>query len=346
MREFDEAPREEERPANQEHEEETVFRQPAQAPDTPPSDNTAPDRSGGELFADGAAPAGTAASSPDNIAQEPTGSDAFSGEKPETPSAAGTDGWQPAGHVTTAAGPADAAQPTGTAYNPAAGQPPYGYGAGGYSPAGGQGYGPYGPGYGGQTPYPPQGGAYGEQGASYTPGSGYTTAQPYQVNQTPPPIQIQKVEPQKSEPTPNKGLRVFLCIRLVFFILLNRLTYGNITRVDGELYRTRRIQIGQPVKTGVLLLLRGQRQQANHNRIRVRTGRIVIKSRLHMRRDFREIQVSLVAARTDISTGTALHHVVNGLVPILPAIAAVVDSHDFLLVDPLARAFKRFHKFR
>lgn len=225
MREFDETPKEEERSVGQENVGSAVFQQPVQSSDIPPSDNTASDRSGGEPFADGAAPAGTAASSPDNIAQEPTGSDAFSGEKPETPSAAGTDGWQPAGHVTTAAGPADASQPTGTAYNPAAGQPPYGYGAGGYSPAGGQGYGPYGPGYGGQTPYPPQGGAYGEQGASYTPGSGYTTAQPYQVNQTPPPIQIQKVEPQKSEPTPNKGLRVF-CIILAGVLLLSAVAAG------------------------------------------------------------------------------------------------------------------------
>ena len=84
MREFDETPKEEERSVGQENVGSAVFQQPVQSSDIPPSDNTASDRSGGEPFADGAAPAGTAASSPDNAVKEPTGRDVFSDEKPET----------------------------------------------------------------------------------------------------------------------------------------------------------------------------------------------------------------------------------------------------------------------
>ena len=101
-------------------------------------------------------------------------------------------------------------------------QPPYGYQHQGQpyvAPGYGQGQ-PIQGYYGGQPPYPPEQGPYGGQGISYTPGSGFSTAQPYQINQTEPPIRIHKVEPEKSEPVPNKGLKVF-CVVLAAVLALS-----------------------------------------------------------------------------------------------------------------------------
>lgn len=219
MREFDETPREEERPLDAENKEAASPQPAPEAPASQTPDNSAAGQEKSDLFADSAASAQPAAPQPEEFA---------AGEQPETSApASGQSGWQPVDNG-AASGQNSPAQPNGEAYHPAEGQPAAGqssYAAGGYPPTGGQGYSSYGQGYGGQPPYPPQSGAYGEQGASFTPGSGFTTAQPYQVNETPPPIQIQKVEPQKSEPTPNKGLRVF-CILLVGVLLLSAVAAG------------------------------------------------------------------------------------------------------------------------
>ncbi|MCI8360360.1 MAG: trypsin-like serine protease [Clostridiales bacterium] len=134
-------------------------------------------------------------------------------------------GQPPTEQETAVVGPADPVQSaTGCApVNPPAGPvcaypPPYGY-QNQTQPYGAPGYGPEQPYYGAQPPYPPQQGTYGE-GASYTPGGGFATAQPYQINETEPPIRINKVEPEQSEPVPNKGLRVF-CMALAAVLALS-----------------------------------------------------------------------------------------------------------------------------
>ena len=72
---------------------------------------------------------------------------------------------------------------------------------------------------------------------------------------------------------------------------------------------------------------------------------MIIKPRLYMCCNDAEIQISLVSAGTHISAGTALHHIINGFIPVLPAFSSEMDPHDLLVVNPSPGGLPCLHKF-
>ena len=56
-----------------------------------------------------------------------------------------------------------------------------------------------------------------------------------------------------------------------------------------------------------------------------------------------EVQVGLVAGGTGIPAGLILEHVAHCVIPVFPALSAVMDSHDSVFMNPFADSFPGIH---
>ena len=142
----------------------------------------------------------------------------------------------------------------------------------------------------------------------------------------------------------HKCLWILFQICFILFIFFYRTAYRYISCTHREIFCSHFIKIGKKFESCLFFNIRCFLHNCRCNGVYIRFRRVVVKSGLHMCRNNVKIKVSLVSAGTYISSGPSLHYIINGLIPIFPAVSAKVDSHDFLFIDPFAGRFHCFHK--
>lgn len=145
----------------------------------------------------------------------------------------------------------------------------------------------------------------------------------------------------------NKGLGIFLCIGLVFRNVQGGPADRYISRCHGPpglLGRICKILHEHIGPILCLILSRIHHHQLQHPGYR--SSRIISESRLFHGAHLSEIQISLVAGGAGVPACLVLQHIIHGIIPVFPALAAIVDSHYIIFMYPFPHCFPGFNPLR
>ncbi|MNI21242.1 hypothetical protein D3C73_747550 [compost metagenome] len=120
---------------------------------------------------------------------------------------------------------------------------------------------------------------------------------------------------------------------------------SRVNRPEGGVLGIR--EVGQPLHSCLLLGISGLGRNAGHNGLCYRFPfTYSCPARLLHGRDDAEIQIALVAAGAGVACRLAFHHIINGFVPVLPALSAGVNAHDLVLMNPFAEQVPGLYPLR